>query len=223
MKEVIRLGDLDFLNDIDIGFNFGEKNKEEIKVKSTAKQGRSTCLERQTKQTYRRAFSETQLLDLVTEFKEGHSYNFITGGDVDALSYLKLILRHQKLEYCLLSTWCIALEDIYQLEEFLEKGLIKKLDCYVGEIFPNSYKNEHKKLKEIMKKFDGKIVVFKNHSKIFAGYGEKFHFGVQSSANINTNPRTENGCITISKDIFDFYFEYYNGIKSFEKEVINNG
>mgnify|MGYP003535777278 FL=1 len=73
-----------------------------------------------------------------------------------------------------------------------------------------------------MKKFDGKIVVFKNHSKIFAGYGEKFHFGVQSSANINTNPRAENGCITISKDIFDFYFEYYNGIKSFEKEVVNN-
>ena len=58
----------------------------------------------------------------------------------------------------------------------------------------------------------------RNHSKIFAGYGEKFHFGVQSSANINTNPRTENGCITITKDIFDFYFDYYDGIKSFEKD-----
>lgn len=214
--------DFDFGLNINFDFDY-EKKPEEKKEKIIAKQGRSTCLERQTKQIYRRAFSETNLLDLVSEFKEGYSYNFITGGDVDALSYLKLILRHQKLDYCLLSTWCIAMEDIFQLEEFLEKGLIKKLDCYVGEIFPNSYKNEYKKLKEIMNKFSGKIVVFKNHSKIFAGYGEKFHFGVQSSANINTNPRTENGCITISKDIFDFYFEYYNGIKSFEKELINNG
>ena len=216
--------DYDFDFGLNISFDFDyEKKPEEKKEKIIAKQARSTCLERQTKQIYRRAFSETNLLDLVSEFKEGYSYNFITGGDVDALSYLKLILRHQNLDYCLLSTWCIAMEDIFQLEEFLEKGLIKKLDCYVGEIFPNSYKNEYKKLKEIMNKFSGKIVVFKNHSKIFAGYGEKFHFGVQSSANINTNPRTENGCITISKDIFDFYFEYYNGIKSFEKELINNG
>ena len=39
-------------------------------------------------------------------------------------------------------------------------------------------------------------------TKIFAGYGDKFHFGIQTSANINTNPRTENGCITINKEIF---------------------
>ena len=71
------MDDLDFLKDFKFDFE-EEENKEERKVKSTAKQGRSTCLERQTKQTYRRAFSETQLLDLVTEFKEGHSYNFIT-------------------------------------------------------------------------------------------------------------------------------------------------
>ena len=211
----------DFLNlDLDLDFEIGKEEifKEEKEYKIN--QGRSTCLTRQTKQIYRRAFSETQLLDLVDEFKEGYSYNFITGGDVDALSYLKLILRHQKLEYCFLSTWCIAMEDILQLEEFLEKGIIKKLDCYVGEIFPNSYKNEYKKLKEVMKKFNGKIVVFKNHSKIFAGYGDKFHFGIQTSANINYNPRTENGCITITKDIFDFYFDYYNNVKSFVKEEV---
>ncbi len=111
----------------------------------------------------------------------------------------------------------MASEDIYQIEEWLESGRIKKIDAYVGEIFPGSYKLEYQLLKNVMDKHGGKLVVFKNHSKIFAGYGDKFHFGIETSANINTNPRTENGCITIGKEIFDFYYEYFDGINSFVK------
>ena len=65
----------------------------------------------------------------------------------------------------------------------------------------------------------GRVAVFRNHSKVYAGYNEKegFYFGIQTSANINTNPRTEQGSITIDKAIFDFYYNYYSGIISFEK------
>ena len=111
----------------------------------------------------------------------------------------------------------MAADDILQIEEWLSLGKIKKLDIYVGEIFPNSYKLEFKKLKEIFEKHNcGRIAVFKNHSKIYAGIGNKFAFGVETSANINTNPRTENGCITISNEIYKFYKDYFDGIKSFE-------
>ena len=91
------------------------------------------------------------------------------------------------------------------------------MDAYVGEIFPKTYFKEYSLLKPVIEKFGGRVAVFRNHAKIFAGYGDKFHFGFEGSANINTNPRTENGCITISKEIFDFYFNYFNGIVSFEK------
>jgi hypothetical protein len=178
------------------------------------------CHELSTQYLYRRAFSETSLLDACGEFdfKEGHSYHFITAGDVDALSYLKAILRQQPLNYCLFSTWCMAAEDILQIEEWMQAGRIEKLDAYVGEIFPNSYKVEYQMLKELFARNEGagRIAVFKNHSKIFAGIGPKFAFVVESSANINTNPRTENGCITIDRGLYDFYREYFDGIKSFE-------
>lgn len=191
------------------------------KIDKKHKRGRrSVILERDTKNVYRRAFSETQLLDLIgiTQFKEQHQYNFITGGDVDALSYLKLIIRQQNLHHLLFSTWCMSADDIMQFEEWLEDGKIKKLDAYLGEIFPKSYPYEWQKINEIFGKYKcGKIAVFRNHSKIFAGYGDKFYFGIQTSANINTNPRTENGCITIDKKMYEFYNEYYSGIKSFEK------
>lgn len=109
------------------------------------------CYELSTKYLYRRAFSETSLLDAcgAFEFQEGHSYHFITGGDVDSLSYLKAILRQQPLTYCLFSTWCMAAEDILQFEEWLKTGRIEHLDAYVGEIFPNSYRIEYSLLKDV--------------------------------------------------------------------------
>ena len=151
-------------------------------------------------------------------FKDGETYHCITGGDVDAMSYLKVIVRQQPLKYCLFSTWCMSGEDILQLEEWLENKQIIKLDAYLGEIFPGSYKVEWKMLNELYEKYKcGRIAVFKNHSKIFAGYGDKFYFGVATSANINTNPRTENGTIVINKEIYKFYKDYFDGIVPFNK------
>jgi len=182
------------------------------------KQKRSTNITRRHQNTYRRAFSETQLLDICDlPFKDGDSYHFITGGDVDGLSYLKIILRQQDLDYCLFSTWCMAAEDVYQMQDWLESGKIKKMDAYVGEIFPGSYQLEYALLRPIIEAHGGRVAVFRNHAKIFAGYGDKFYFGAETSANINTNPRTENGCITIDRGLFEFYKEYFDGIIGFDK------
>jgi len=180
------------------------------------RQKRSTNIRRRHKNTYRRAFSETQLLDICDlPFQEGDSYHFITGGDVDGLSYLKIILRQQDLEYCLFSTWCMASEDVYQMRDWLESGKIKKMDAYVGEIFPGTYRLEYALLRPIIEAHGGRVAVFRNHAKIFAGYGDKFYFGIETSANINTNPRSEQGVITIDKAIFHFYKDYFDKIVSF--------
>ncbi len=171
---------------------------------------------------YRRAYSETRLLDALAapgfHFQEGHAYNFITGGDVDSLSFLKAVLRQQPLDYCLASTWCMGAEDILQFRDWVEKGQIKKLDLYVGEIFSGSYKIEFGMLKKLYEDHPdlGRFALFRNHSKVYAGTGPLWAFGIQSSANINTNPRTENTCVTIDRGLFEFYKEYYDGIKSFE-------
>jgi len=213
-NKIDELLNIDEMSEIEKNFlNPVERVVEKIKPK----QQRSKSIKRRDKNIYRRAFSETQLLDILGDFNDGESYHIITGGDVDALSYLKVVLRQQDLEYCLFSTWCMASEDIYQIEEWLQSKKIKKMDAYVGEIFPGTYKLEYQKLKPIIEKYGGRVAVFRNHAKIFAGYGDKFHFGIETSANINTNPRTENGCITISKDIYNFYKEYFDGIISFQK------
>lgn len=174
------------------------------------------CTELSDRYLYRRAFSEVSLLDILPkELKKGHSIHVLTGGDVDALSYLKCVLRVQNLDHLLFSTWCMNAEDILQIDEWLNEGRIKKLDAYVGEIFPSSYKVEWQMLKDLFKRHEcGRLCCFRNHSKIFAGCGPEFAFGISTSANINTNPRTENGCITINDEIYQFYKSFFDDIRS---------
>lgn len=178
---------------------------------------------------YRRAFSTMQLIKNIKQedFKLGNSIHVITGGNVDQLSYLELILLQQPLEYCLISTWVINEEDVKQIEEWIDKGLLKNVDFYVGEIFPNQYVIAYSMLNKMIERTNcGRICVFRNHSKIIAGVGNKFPFVVETSANVNTNPRTEQGVITMNKELVYFYKQYFDGIKGFnetEKNTKNKG
>ena len=181
------------------------------------------CTELSQRYEYRRAFSEVRMLEAMkyVKLRQGHTYNFITAGDVDSLTYLKVVLNQHDLDFVLLSTWCMSAEDILQIQQWHEAGRIKRFDMYLGEIFPGSYRVEWQMVKSFYQSHPevGRVAVFKNHSKIYAGCNEaeNFYFGIQTSANINTNPRTEQGSITVDKGIYDFYKDYFDGIKSFEK------
>ena len=108
-----------------------------------------------------------------------------------------------------------------KVQQWYDAGRIKKLDMYLGEIFPGSYKIEWQMVKKFYSEHPeaGRAAVFKNHSKIYAGCNEadNFYFGIQTSANINTNPRTEQGSIIVDRGLYEFYKEYFDSINSFEK------
>jgi hypothetical protein len=175
-------------------------------------------LERKTIHEYRRAFSEVKLSEAMPrDLDPSKTYHVMTGGNVDSLSFLKLVLQ-ERLEYCLLSTWCMADDDVEQLRIWVESKRILRLDAYVGEIFPGSYSQQHAGLKKVVDLCGGRVCVFRNHAKVFAGIGDKYAFGIASSANINTNPRTENTVLTFGLDVSQFYKTYFDGVKSYNRD-----
>ena len=124
-------------------------------------------------------------------------------------------MKQQKLKYCMISTWVMAEADIAELDDWLTRGFIEKLDVWVGEIFYKSI--AYQQLEEVLRKHGGRIYVFRNHSKVMVGYGEHFDFVIESSANVNTNPRTEQTTIIVDSELADFYKEYYTNITPFNK------
>jgi len=186
-------------------------SEEKQKVRSRATKTRDT-------QFFRRFKSETELENILDwDLEPGCAYHVISGGDIDSLSFLKFVLRQQPVKYCILSTWCMALQDIEEIDRYLNIGRIQRLDCYVGEIFKGSYFNEWRRLCDVMERYNGRAAIFRNHSKVITGFGDKFDFVIESSANINTNPRTENTVITASSELAYFYKDFFDGIISFER------
>lgn len=168
------------------------------------------AMKTKSRHLYHRLLSDRDVEELLPQTVEpGDCIHVLSGGDVDALSYLHWVLRLQKVKRMLLSTWCMAITDVDELRRDVRLGKIGCIDFYCGEIFKASYPAEYIAVNELCRETGGRFVIFRNHSKVMAGYGEKFDFYIEGSANVNTNPRHENACITIDTGLVEFAFRWY--------------
>ena len=136
---------------------------------------------------------------------------------MDALTYLRCIVKQQRIKYALISTWCMASEDIAEIRSWLEKGYIGRCDFFVGEIFKASYYRQYEELIALCKELGGRVAICRNHSKVMVAIGERFDAVIESSANVNTNPRIEQAVITVDSELCAWYKAFFDGIKSFER------
>lgn len=139
-------------------------------------------------------------------------------GNVDSLTYFKHVLRQQRVLYLAISTWCMAGEDVDDLRAWHDRGMLGRVDFFVGEIFPGSYPEVYAAVKEFASEIGGRVVVFRNHAKVMAVVGERFDCLIESSANVNTNPRSENTVLTVDRSLVRDYVQLFNEIKPFNKK-----
>ena len=166
----------------------------------------------------RRAKSEQHLASILpATIADGESWHVISQGDVDALSFLAHLLASQRMDYVAFSTWCMAAADVQQIGDWISAGKIGRIDSYVGEIFPNQYADAFDLLCKITRQNGGRVCVFRNHSKLFLCRAGRRAWVIESSANINTNPRTENTVITANRALFDHHLAYLTGVHSFDR------
>jgi hypothetical protein len=196
--------------------NFGVTHKEQEDKKPIVR----TRLIETTKDVMRKITSEKSLEDnLPWHLHKGECWHCFSWGDVDALTYLRHVMREQSIEYVALSTFAMAAADIHEIEEWLEKGYLKRIDFYVSENFAGTYKKEQDLLVEVASKCGGRCCIFKNHSKVMIAYGEKYDVCIETSANINTNPRCEQTVLTVSSELCDFYKDIFDGLVACNKQV----
>lgn len=192
-----------------------ETLSDEVKIEAS-----SRAMATQQRREMRRAKSEAVLMDLLPPTLEaGCSWHVISAGDIDARSYIEHVLKNQRLDYLLISSWCMAMEDVKYFVGCLETGQVGKIDFYLGEIFPSQYPDEMLALEQLSHQGTVGLKIFRNHSKVMAGYHAEsgYYVVIESSANINTNPRTEQTAIHRSEDLFWHYKDFFDGIISIHK------
>lgn len=153
-------------------------------------------------------------------FREGDCYHCFSFGDVDSLTYVKHVLRQQRILYLAISTWCMAGEDVEDLRSWHDRGMLGRVDFFVGEIFPGSYGEVYAAAQSLAADCGGRVAVFRNHAKVSVIVGERFDCLIESSANVNTNPRSENTVLNVDRSLVRDYVDLFNGVISFDKTAI---
>ena len=169
-----------------------------------------------------RMISDKNIDDLLPwHFETGAAYHCLSYGGIDTYSYLKFILKQQRLKYCLISSWLISPSDADAIKERVEAGDIEKIDFYVGDIFKGGYRGAYDKTLETAQLCNGRVAIFHNHCKLIVGFGEKFDFAIESSTNLNVNLRLEQTTIYINRELALWYKEYFDEIHAFNRDFDN--
>ncbi len=212
----------ELLGDLSFSFDDEPKQTDRKPKKTVIDQGPIKVKHRKgLRQLTRKASSEFALETAMNwHWEEGDSYHCFSFGDVDSFSFFKMVLRQQRIKYCALSTWCMAGEDVQDLINWHKRGMVGRVDFYLGEIFQGSYPEVYEMVtQEALPLWNGRLCIFRNHSKVMAIKGERFDCLIESSANINTNPRSENTVVTVDSSLVDDYIRLFGLIKPFNKDV----
>lgn len=184
--------------------------------------GQARAIRRQSRHQMRRAKAQAHLAELLpSRFVPGESWHVISHGDIDAQSYFQHAINGvEYFDFVLISTWCICKDNLLALESWLDAGKIDRLALLMGEIFPSRYGDEYEFSLRLQKDYGVQFVVARNHSKITlaANYAEKYFLVIESSANSNANPRIEQTVIHADQALYDFYLEFFSGIRSIDRD-----
>lgn len=183
--------------------------------------GEARAVRRHSAHQLRRAKAESDLAGLLpARFATGESWHVISHGNIDALSYLRHALTAvSHFDFVLLSTWCIATEDMVELQAWLDTGSIDELTLAVGELFPGQYAAEYTLALQLADTYGVRLIVSRNHSKVIVArhIADDYHLVMEGSANVNTNPRIEQTAIHCDRALADFYVDFYHGLRSIDK------
>jgi hypothetical protein len=159
-----------------------------------------------------RVSREKNLRTIFPELEDGHSYHFISAGDIDAVSYLTMLIeKHGPFDDFYGSTWTMSRQDCELLDKYLADGLIKRITFFTGEYFAKRETSVYATLLKVVGKHGGRMRMFKNHCKLLLVENIKTQFWAvaEGSANFTTNPRAEQTTITASRELYDFYKSWF--------------
>lgn len=190
-------------------------------IEAAAAGGSARAIHAAHQRSVRRAVGEARLAEILPpRLEAGASMHVISHGDVDSLSYFAHWLGGTThFDYAAISTWCVARADLDRLAAWLDAGLIDELELYVGEIFPSQYGDEYDVACQLVQRYGVRLVVARNHSKVMlaANEGDGYYLVIESSANVNTNPRIEQTATHHDRDLFSFYRDFYRGLRSIDR------
>ena len=143
---------------------------------------------------------------------KGECYKMVSvAGGFSSLGIIKYIADNEGIEEMYASTFRIGEKHIDILDKLGDEGKIKKCTFVVAD--QQQYVDKEygywDKVKAVCKKHKWKIIILNNHSKLILMKTPKNYHVVETSSNLNENPKMEHFNWENDKEVFEFYREIF--------------
>lgn len=161
---------------------------------------------------------------LPRHMSDGECYHCFTFGKLDSMDFLNHVVRDQRLHYVAMSSWAISASALAELDDYMKRGDLGRIDFYVSDYFIKSHNGaEYAAMKAFQERHGSRIAAFLNHSKVMTCFGERYDCVIETSANANANPRNEQVTVTIGGELADWYKSIFDGMEQFNADGTPEG
>lgn len=142
-------------------------------------------------------------------------YKFISNGGFSSISFVIFIADKTKINRFYASTLSVGKKQLKMLDVLHSENKLDKAKFVVGSIMEQSSSSKYGYYDDLVKvcKINGwEIAKAHNHSKLLLFDTEVGKFVIETSSNLNENPKFEQFSIQKSAELFDYYAEWFENV-----------
>lgn len=166
--------------------------------------------------------AKMELKELMPELPEGHVYKFISDGGFSTISFIVLVAEMAKINNLYASSFRIGKKELQVIDALHKKGVIKNCCFAVGTLMKNDSEaikkyGYYENFEKVCNDNGFRYCTVNNHSKIILFDTDKGKYVLETSSNLNTNPKIEQFSFEKDEELYNFYQ------KCFENWSVGNG
>lgn len=142
-------------------------------------------------------------------------------GGLASLTFIKYVADRYAIEELTASTLRIGEKQFNYLIAIKNGGKLKKARFFVStmqkqldNMTSGKKYNYYKRYESSCRQNGWKNIVVNNHSKIILMRTNQHYFVLETSSNLNENPKIEQYSFSDDKQLYDFYYDFFNQLET---------
>lgn len=156
---------------------------------------------------------KVQIERLIGTLPEDEVIKVLTVGGFSSLGFIIFIAEHTMINELTVSTLRVGKKHLHILDKLHKSGKLKRVNFIVGSIMKKSGAVDkfgyYDDLIAVCKENNWQVRVENNHSKLLLFDTKDGKYVIETSSNLNENPKIEQFSFEKSAELFDFYHKFF--------------
>ena len=145
-------------------------------------------------------------------------YKFVSTGGFSSICFISYIANITKINELHVSTLRVGKKELQMLDVLRKAGKLGKCNFVIGSLMANDSKainayGYYSNFRGVCEKNGWSYVSAHNHSKILLFDTDVGKFVIETSSNLNENPKFEQFSFERSDELYEFYLGFFDDIK----------